>query len=361
VRIAHVLYSRGFAGSERSTLESCAAQCVDNDVLLVIRRDHRDRAGASILDHIDPRVHVEQVPAHWFARRRLERVLQAWRPDVVHAHLRRATRLLAGCRIEAARIATLHLRINGPQFLEMDGLVCISPWQLPTIPASYKGLAVMIRNSLQPHPAVSSARRIELRAELGADAETFLIGGVGRLAHSKGWDVLIRAFGAAQAAARATAQPAASQPGATALTTARLAIIGEGRERPRLEKLARGLNVTLPGFRNNVKDYYQAFDLFVCPSRSEPMGRVIMEALDAGTPVIASDAKGPKEILAEYPGELVPIGDVPAFAAALQRAVGAPRVRVSVDLSAHHLDRVSQEMLQFYRDVIRHRGQRAAS
>ncbi|HTP39349.1 MAG TPA: glycosyltransferase [Steroidobacteraceae bacterium] len=343
MRIAHVLYSRGFAGSERSTAESCLAQCADHDVLLVIRRDHRDRGGASILDHLDARVQVVEVTAHWRAQYRLQRELTAWRPDIVHAHLRRATRLLAGCTLDAARVATLHLRINGPQFLQMDGLVCISPWQLDTIPAEYQGLKIMIRNSLLPHPRIDAARRVALRAELGADANTWLVGGVGRLARSKGWDILIRAFRDAQ------------------LPGARLAILGEGRERARLARLARGLNVALPGFRAQVKDYYQAFDLFVCPSRSEPMGRVIMEALDAGTPVIASDAKGPKEILAEYPGELVPIGDVRALAAALQRAASAPRERLSVDLSAHHLERVSQEMLKFYRDVIRNRNQQRAA
>lgn len=337
MRIAHVLYSRGFAGSERSTAESCAAQSTNHDVLLLIRRDHRDRGGASILDHVDARIKVIEVTAHWRAQHRLQRELGAWQPDIVHAHLRRATRLLAGCTLDAARVATLHLRINGPQFLAMDGLICISPWQLDTIPANYQGLAVMIRNSLLPQPRIAAARRVELRAELGADANTWLVGGVGRLARSKGWDILIRAFRDAH------------------LPAARLAVIGEGRERSRLARLGRGAQVALPGFRQDVKDYYQAFDLFVCPSRSEPMGRVIMEALDAGTPVIASDAKGPKEILAEYPGELVPIGDVGELAAALKRAHAAPRERLSVDLSAHHLQRVSAEMVDFYRRVIERR------
>jgi len=219
----------------------------------------------------------------------------------------------------------------------MDGLVCISPWQLDTIPAGYKGLAVMIRNSLLPHERIDAARRVALRAELGADAGTWLVGGVGRLARSKGWDILIRAFREAQ------------------LSDSRLAILGEGRERARLARLARGAQITLPGFRKDVKDYYQAFDLFVCPSRSEPMGRVIMEALDAGTPVIASDAKGPREILAEYPGELVPIGAVGELAAALRRAYDAPHERIDVDLSAHHLGRVSHEMVEFYERVIARR------
>jgi hypothetical protein len=83
LRIAHVLLSHGFAGSERSTAESCAAQCVAHDVLVVIRHDHRSHSGASIRDHLDPR-------ARWSRFRPLVHaaavcVLRDWRPDVVHA------------------------------------------------------------------------------------------------------------------------------------------------------------------------------------------------------------------------------------------------------------------------------------
>lgn len=345
LRIVHVILTRGFAGSERSTAESCIAQCVDHDVLLIVRQGHRRKdTGASIVDHLDPRVQVREIPAYLFTRRHLQKQIDEWKADVVHAHLRRSTRLLSRCATTAATVSTLHLKINGPQFLRMDGLVCISPWQLDTIPSDYRGQAALIRNSLLPHPRLGAQRRQELRSEMGADAQTFLIGGVGRLAHSKGWDVLLRAFAAAQ------------------LPAACLALVGEGRERGRLEKLG-GPAVRFLGYRSNAKDYFQAFDLFVCPSRSEPMGRVIMEALDAGVPVIASDAKGPKEILAEYPGVLVPIGDVPALTAALKAAwTQRAQPRVPADVSAHHLERVSQEMVAFYRRLLaRKRGQAAGS
>jgi glycosyltransferase involved in cell wall biosynthesis len=338
LRIAHLILSTGFAGSERSTAESCIAQCRDHEVLLVVRKGHRkQKTGASIVDHLDPRVKVVEIPARLFTRRYLQRALDAFCPDVVHAHLRRSTRLLSRCSTNAVKVSTLHIEINGPQFLQMDGLVCISPHQLPTVPRDYRGLAVMIRNSLLPQPKINAARREALRTEMGATRETFLVGGVGRLGHSKGWDVLLRAYADAR------------------LPDTRLALIGEGSERAALQRLA-GPTVQFLGFRPEVKDYYQAFDLFVCPSRSEPMGRVILEALDAGVPVISSDASGPKEILAEYPGVLVPMEDVAALSKALraawERRAEPPAV---VDVSAHYLDRVSVEMVQFYRELLQRR------
>ena len=180
-----------------------------------------------------------------------------------------------------------------------------------------------------------------MRAELGAGPGDFLIGSAGRLAASKGFDVLLRAF------ARA------------ALPGARLVIVGDGSERPRLERLA-GDRVTLAGFRADVKDCFQAFDLFVSASRREPFGRVIIEALDGGAPVIATAAKGPRDIARRYPIELVGNGNVEELALALSRAYGRPRERVEVDLSEFHIEHVAARMLEAYRDVLGARQQRGA-
>lgn len=339
MRIAHLILSDGFAGSERSTAESCNFQCRQHEVLLVVRHGCRNRAGASIVDHVDPRVRIAVVPDGIGTRAALARELAMFGPDVVHAHLRRATRLLAQIRPDAALFSTLHLRVNGPHFLEMDALVCISPWQLDDVPREFAGEMIYIRNSLVPNPRLDPEVVARLRADLGVAPDEFLIGGVGRLARSKGWDTLIEAFMQAR------------------LTGARLVILGEGRERERLARLGDG-RVLLPGFRRNVKDYFQVFDLCVVPSRSEPMGRVVLEAIDGGVPVITSDALGPREILKEYPGESFPVGDIPALRRLLERAVAAPKRRVEIDLSAHHLDVVGPELIAAYARVAANRRRR---
>ena len=308
LRIMHVILSTGFAGSERAAAEACNAMSQQHDVAIVLRADHRSNSSGNIRDYLVPQVEVIEVPGTLLTRSRLRRAVASWRPAIVHTHLRRGTRLIAQIDPAAAHIASLHLSINGPHFLCADGLHCISHWQIATVPPDYKGHVFLIPNSLVPQPKLASTRVAELRAELGAGPGDFLVGSAGRLAASKGFDVLLRAF------ARA------------ALPASRLVIVGDGSQRPRLERLADD-RVTLAGFRADVKECFQAFDLFVSASRREPFGRVIIEALDGGAPVIATAANGPRDIARRYPIELVAKGCRRAGGRA-GAAHGRPRERV---------------------------------
>jgi glycosyltransferase involved in cell wall biosynthesis len=341
MRIAHMLLSRGFAGTERATAEMCNVQVCEHPVLLILRRGHRGAGNASIRDHLDPRVQVREV-GDWWPRAAVRAALAQFAPEVVHAHLRRSTRLLARIRPAAATIATLHLTVNGPHFAAMDGLICIAAWQRRDIPRDYAGQTFLINESIIPARRLEAPRIAALRAALGASESQYLIGAVGRLAYSKGFDLLIQAFQRA------------------GLPQARLAILGAGREQRRLERLARqaGPSVKLAGFRADVKDYYQAFDLFVCPSRREPLGRVVLEALDAGVPVLATAADGPAELLGRHGGDLVPIGDIAAMAQRLRHHCEQRTPRIRPDLGAYHIDTVAAQTFQAYERVIHSRFQR---
>lgn len=328
-----VILSRGFAGSERAAAESCNALCSRHDVALVLRRDDRAKGGASIRDHLDPGVELIDVPPLWFTRATLRGVVRRWRPDVVHTHLRRGTRYVAQIRPSAAHLCTVHISINGAHYLRADGIICMTEWQLATIPAHYRGRRFLIPNSLVPEPRLGPERVRGLRAELGASDADFVIGGVGRIVPGKGFDVLIRAFAEAR------------------LPDSKLVIVGDGRELERLRGLA-GPNVRFTGYRPDAKLCFQAFDLFVSPSRREPFGRVIIEALDAGTPVVATDVAGPRDIARRFPLELVPPDDVAALAQALRRAHARPRTRLALDLSQYHVDNVARRILDAYRETL---------
>jgi glycosyltransferase involved in cell wall biosynthesis len=107
----------------------------------------------------------------------------------------------------------------------------------------------------------------------------------------------------------------------------RLLILGEGPERERLEALTRELelsdDVSLPGAMTNPYAYLARSTAFILSSRWEGLPTVLIEAMSCGAPVIATDCpSGPREILADgrY-GALVPVGDVPALAAAMDDAL----------------------------------------
>jgi glycosyltransferase involved in cell wall biosynthesis len=333
MRIMHVILSRGFAGSERYAAELASFQAAEHDVMLIVRRTHRSRFGTSVVDAVSNRVKVSPVPTWIGTQRSVERLIREFVPDVIHTHLRRSSRIIARARARAPSVATLHNRVNGPHFFELDGLICNAHWQVREIPPSYPGQVFKLNQLFTPHRRLVPAEIAALRESLGVAPGQYLIGSAGRLAHSKGLDYLIEAFRAAD------------------LPDARLVILGEGRERGRLERML-GPNMTLPGFRSNVKDYYQAFDLFVCPSRREPLPLVMLEAFDAGLPVVASTADGCRELIEEYGGDLFPIGDVAALAAILQRHASSPRQRLARDLTPHFIENVNRTIVEVYDKLI---------
>lgn len=139
---------------------------------------------------------------------------------------------------------------------------------------------------------------------------------VGRLERQKGFDLLLAAF---------TSIPDRKR--------FKLLIVGEGCERPRLEAQIRRLGleneVELLGRRNDVYDLYQEAAFLVLPSRYEGFGMVLVEAMAFGCPVVAFDCPcGPREIIRDgIDGLLVPDGDVPALAAAMERMMGDEALR----------------------------------
>jgi glycosyltransferase involved in cell wall biosynthesis len=121
---------------------------------------------------------------------------------------------------------------------------------------------------------------------------------VGRLFEQKGYFDLIEAF------SRLAQEP-----------PIKLAILGEGELRGELEDFiaSKGLqeNIWMPGFVENPWAFMRTADVFVLSSHWEGFGRVIVEAMACGTPVVVTDCDfGPREIITHGEnGILVPVGD----------------------------------------------------
>ena len=111
---------------------------------------------------------------------------------------------------------------------------------------------------------------------------------------------------------------------------ARLIIVGEGPESQRLYEIVNKFNlekvVKFVSFQNNVHPYYANADAFAFTSNWEGFGNVIVEALSAGLPVVATDCPGgPRMILEDGKyGQLVPVGNKKFFVKALIDALEKP-------------------------------------
>ena len=137
---------------------------------------------------------------------------------------------------------------------------------------------------------------------------------------------------------------------------ARLVILGEGPDRAMLEAKIRqhGLEtrVAMPGFVDNPYSYLARARLLALSSDFEGLPTVLIEGLALGTAVVATDCpSGPREILRDGAlGELVPVGDVRALAAAIARTLANPRPGPSADtLRPYTLDAVVEQ----YRETCR--------
>lgn len=139
---------------------------------------------------------------------------------------------------------------------------------------------------------------------------------MGRLAEQKGFDCLIKAF----------------QKIAPHYPEWDFTIIGEGPQRPYLENLIEKSPISgrifLPGVLKNPFPTLTSADLFILPSRFEPFGNVIIEAMVCSVPVIATKCDGPLEIIQdEVDGLLVEIEDIEGLAGAIQKLISNETLR----------------------------------
>lgn len=160
---------------------------------------------------------------------------------------------------------------------------------------------------------VQDFRQAEPAAGLQGDGPLLL--GLGRLHPDKGFDTLLRAL--------------------SRLPAARLAIAGDGPEGPRLRRLAADLGVAsrtmFLGWRDDPGALLRAADVFVCSSRVEPLGNMVIEAWSAGTPVVAVAAHGPAELIRDGgDGILVAPEDPQALAAAIGGVLADRDLRVGL-------------------------------
>lgn len=248
---------------------------------------------------------------------RLRRWIQALAPSIVQTYMGRATRLT---RLPAGRRPIHIARLGG--YYDLKGYRHAHAWVGNTrglcdyllrggLPADR---VFQIGNFVDTPAPVTDKTSAELRRRLGLPDNAGVILSVGRLHPNKGFEDLLAAF----------AKLLNCRPVTGSERPLYLLIVGDGPLRSSLQHYARQLGaaarVIWPGWQNDVAPYYALGDWFVCPSRHESLGNVILEAWAHGVPVIATRTAGALELISEGEnGVLVNVGDANALAARLQQ------------------------------------------
>jgi glycosyltransferase involved in cell wall biosynthesis len=143
-----------------------------------------------------------------------------------------------------------------------------------------------------------------------------------------------------------------------------LVILGEGPERAAIEESVRaaGLQdvVKMPGHVNDVSGYYRMADLMVISSVSEGSPNVLLEAMAAGVPVVATAVGGIPEIARDQEQALlVPPRDPAAMARAIDVLLSSPETTDKLVTAARSLAATryspgqrAQELVALYRSVL---------
>lgn len=329
VSVLHVLDTQEFAGRE-SVVEKLAGGQLsaghDVRVLAVVEEGagdppflHAARGAEIPLDvlRLPPRAYLEE-------RKRLVAACREHRPDVLHTHGYRPD-VIGGSAAAAAGVPSvstvhgftgggwknrLYERLQRLCLRRFDAVVAVSaalaeelersgvpPSRLHVIRNAWGG-----RDDFLPKP--------EARRELSVEEDAFLAGWVGRVSPEKGPDVLVDALERVR------------------LSGVTVSVIGDGPERAplsrRAEALPEGREVRWHGSVPSAYRLFRAFDVFVLSSRSEGTPMVLLEAMAAGVPVVATSVGGVPDVVSRDEAYLVPPEDPDALADAVARVRDRP-------------------------------------
>jgi len=164
----------------------------------------------------------------------------------------------------------------------------------------------VIKNAIDIDKAVTGLlSKVEARLRLGLDSTDYVFGTIGRLVKVKGHAHLLKAF--SQTLLR--------------LPDAKLVIIGDGGLRDELNKEVEQLGlsgkVVMVGHVESAYQLMSALDVFVLPSLEEGFGLVLLEAMVAKLPIIASKVGGIPDVVGDSLGMLVEPADVGGLAQAM--------------------------------------------
>lgn len=385
MRVLYVNQTAQVSGAEHSLLTLLrglgdavepVVACPEGELAAMLREagvEHRRIAGTRASFRLHP-LHTTRglfdIARSALAVRRLVKRLQ---PDLVHANTTRAALLALLARDRSGPPVIAHIRDWVPEgrfsrFVlrtiagRADEIVANSAY----VGRQFDGLGAR-RPVLVVHNPVELSRFDPagadgpgVRRELGLEPDAVVLSVIATLTPWKGQDDAIAAFAAIDPPGR---------PPLALLLAGSAKFAGAGTQydnlayerglRAQVEEGGLGERVRFLGERADVPDLLAASDLLLMPSWREAFGRIAIEAMAMGVPVLATDVGGPPEIVeAGVDGLLLPPRQPERWAEALSELVDDPALRDRMGAAARerakafateaHVDRV----LELYRDLL---------
>lgn len=339
LRIAMVLASPGttWGGMEKHTLELGLRLAQEgHEVHVIADGRYRERMAAAPFQFHPLPVHLSR--RHPWLTFSLGRLLRRIQPDVGHGQGNKAAQLLSGPAGKACRatVGTVHgTKGSHRAFKRLDGVIAVSSAIAESL--SHPRIAV-IHNGAEA-PEADPPRPPQMPSSQPGQP---IAVAAGRLVPVKGFDNLLRAWSALP-------------------EDWRLVILGEGPERERLEQLGRSLGlrdrVWLAGYSDRVSDWLGHADACVISSHREGFPYLMVEALLARCPVLATPVSGVDEYL---PDQTIAADSTPeALTSLLAHWLGQPEALVAAQQQAFAraaetltLEAMAGQTMAFYRDCL---------
>lgn len=188
-----------------------------------------------------------------------------------------------------------------------------------------------------------------LRTKLGLEQSDFIIGTIGRIEPVKDYSTLIRM----------------SAPILLKYRNAKLMIVGDGSQRAELEILAQNLGISsqtiFTGYQKDISSYLQLINVFVLTSISEGISNVLLEAMAASIPVIATNVGGNPEIVSNnQTGFLIPRNNLNQITEKIELMINNPELASNLGESGRKLveekftiEKMVTEYQSLYQSIIK--------
>lgn len=355
VHSIHILGSREFGGADQFYVRLVRALKQAGQPVTAIHRPASPVAKALTndpLERIDLPLCNRWDAWSWW---RIRQLIREREPCVVQTYMGRATRLT---RVPKKSSAVHIARLGG--FYKIDGYYRhADAWVGNTraicdflVRSGLPARRVHHIGNFVPDPIhTDDGRKDAVRRHHQVPSEAWVIFALGRLIPKKGFHDLLRAI------SRLPAEIDGRQ--------VMLLLAGDGPETGNLHALARELGieprVRMLGWQDPPDVYYGLADVFVCPSRHEPLGNVILEAWNHSLPVVSTRSDGALELIEDgTTGTLCECKDADGLAAAIRGVLetsAAARTAMGAAANAclrarYGQDFIVERYLSLYREML---------